>query len=260
MKKTSIAGAMILAAIAVSAAHAQSESFKVNGVTIPASRVEFLMKQMAAQGRPDTPEVRNAVKEQLITGELLAQEARKKGLDKNQEVSTQIELTRQEVLANAYVQDYVKAHPVTDDALKKEYERIKSQLGTKEYRARHILVETEDEAKDVIAQIKKGGSFEKLAAEKSKDTGSKANGGDLDWSAPSRYVKPFADALVKLKKGQMTDAPVQTNFGWHVIQVQDERALKVPTFDEAKANLQRGMQQQTVQKAVADLRAKAKIE
>ena len=259
MKKSLMISGVALALLS-GAVCAQSETIKVNGVTIPASRVEFMMKQMAAQGRPDTPEVRNAVKDQLITGELLAQEARKKGLDKNQDIAMQLELTRQEVLANAYVQDYVKAHPISDEALRKEYERQKAQAGTREYRVRHILVESEEEAKDVIAQVRKGGSFEKLAAEKSKDPGSKGQGGDLDWSPAARYVKPFADALAKLKKGQMTDAPVQTNFGWHVIQVQDERALKVPTFDEAKGNLQRGMQQQTLQKAVADLRAKAKIE
>jgi len=144
--------------------------------------------------------------------------------------------------------------------MKKEYERLKPQQPAKEYKAHHILVENEDEAKGLIAQIKKGSSFEKLAAEKSKDQGSKVKGGELDWSPAERYVKPFGDALAKLKKGQMTDTPVQSNFGWHIIRLDDERAMKVPSFEEAKPQLHQLMQNQMVQKALADLRAKAKIE
>jgi len=167
---------------------------------------------------------------------------------------------RQDILVNAYVQDYLERNPVTEDTLKKEYERIKTQLGGREYKARHILVESENEAKDVIAQLKKGASFEKLAAERSKDTGTKDKGGDLDWSVPGNYVKPFGDALAKLKKGQMTDAPVQSNFGWHVIRLEDERAYQAPAYDAVKQNLQRSLQQQMVQKMLAELRSKAKVE
>ena len=164
------------------------------------------------------------------------------------------------MLARAYLQETAKAHQPSEDALKKEYERIKAQLGSKEYKARHILVEQEAEAKDILAQIKKGGSFAKIAAEKSKDAGTKASGGALDWAVPSNYVKPFADALVKLKKGQLADAPVKSDFGWHIIQLEDERALKVPTYEEVKPNLQQQLQRQAQEKAIADLRAKAKIE
>ena len=245
----------------VASAYAQEGALaKVNGVTIPQSRADILMKEMAAQGRPDTPQMRDAIRQELINREIVAQEAVKKGLHKRPEVATQIDLQRQAVLINAYLQDYLKAHPVSDDAVKKEYERVKESAGAREYKVRHILVETEDEAKQIIAQVKKGASFEKLAGEKSKDQGSKGRGGDLDWATPARYVPAFGQAITKLKKGQMTEAPVQTQFGWHVIRLDDERPAKFPAFEEAKPQIEQQMRQQTVNKAFTDLRAKAKIE
>lgn len=233
---------------------------RVNGVTIPQSKLEAIVKARAAGKQPDSPEIRAAIRDTLINQEVVAQEAVKKGLDKNPEVAAQLDLQRQETLVNAYMQDYVRANPVSDDLMRKEYERIKPTIPAKEFKARHILVEKEDEARDIIAQVKKSNNFEKIAAERSKDTGSKARGGDLDWGPAGRYVKPFGEALAKLKKGQMTDAPVQSEFGWHVIRLDDERATKVPTFEEAKPQLQQMMQNQVVQKLLADLRAKAKIE
>jgi peptidyl-prolyl cis-trans isomerase C len=235
------------------------EAAKVNGVTIPQARIDMLAKSQTAQGQPDTPELRTRIKDFLVTREIMAQEATKRGLDKTAEVHTQMELTRQEVLVNAYIADYLKRNPVSEDVLKKEYERVKGQVGDKEFKAHHILVKTEDEAKQIIAQIKKGAAFEKVAAEKSEDS-SKAQGGDLGWSGPERYVQPFGDALKKLKKGQMTDTPVQSQFGWHVIRLDEERARKFPPYDEAKVQIQQQMQQQAVQKGIADLRAKAKVE
>jgi len=250
---------MLAAGLAVvAAAHGQNAA-KVNGVAIPQQHLDLLIKNLVTQGRPESPEMREAVKQQMINRELMTQEATKRGFDKNPEVAARLKFSRQDVLTNAYVQEVLKMSPVTDDAVKKEYERIKAQ-SVKEYKTRHILVNNEDEAKEIIAQIKKGASFEKLAAEKSSDPGSKANGGDLDWSQPSRFVKPFGDAMTKLKKGQMTDAPVQTNFGWHIIRVDDERAAKLPGFDEAKPQLEQALRSQAVEKAIADLRAKAKIE
>jgi len=251
-----VAGLMLAAA-----AHAQGDPLaKVNGVTIPQSRADILLKEMAAQGRPDTPEMRDAIKQELVNREIVAQEAVKKGLHKRPEVATQIDLQRQAVLINAYLQDYLKAHPVSDDDLRKEYERVKESAGSREYKVRHILVESEDEAKQIIAQIRKGGSFDKIAAEKSKDQGSKGRGGDLDWATPARYVPAFGQAITKLKKGQMTDAPVQTQFGWHIIRVDDERPSKFPSLEEAKPQIEQQMRQQTVNKAFTDLRAKAKVE
>lgn len=252
---------LIVVAGAVAANVAQAaDSIKVNGVTIPQSRFDLIVKNATAQGQADTPQLRIQIKDTLITREVLAQESARKGLDKNPDVLMQLDLQREEVLINAFLQDYVKTHPVSDEAMKKEYEQVKAESGGKEYKARHILVETEAEAKQIVAQLKKGGSFEKIAAEKSKDTGSKGQGGNLDWSPANRYVPPFAQALGKLKKGQLTDAPVQTQFGWHVIRLDDERAAKFPSFEEAKPQIQKQMQQQVVNKLIADLRAKAKVE
>lgn len=245
---------------APAAAPAAGSVATVNGVAIPQSRLELVMKERAQQGQPDSPEIRKSAREDLINRELLAQEALQKGLDKDPEIATQIDVTKQSVLVRAYLQDYVKTHPVSDDQLKKEYELIKTQMGDKEFKARHILVENEKEAKDIIAQIKKGAKFDKLAADKSKDTGSKAKGGDLDWSPAGNYVRPFADALAKLQKGQMTQEPVQSQFGWHVIRLDDVRPMKIPAFDEVKQGLQQRMQQQQIQTAINELRAKAKVE
>ena len=254
--KTLPAGIALAALIAPAAA----QSVKVNGKEIPQSRIDVGVKSRIAQGQPDTPELRNTVKDALINQEIIAQEAVKKGLNKKPDVAAAIEINRQDILVNAYVQDYLQKNPVKDDTLKQEYERIKTQVGGKEYKARHILVENEAEAKDIIAQIKKGASFEKLAAERSKDTGTKDKGGDLDWNVPGNFVKPFGEALMKLKKGQLTETPVQSNFGWHIIRLEDERAFQPPAFESVKANLQRNVQQQMIQKAVTELRAKAKIE
>ena len=265
MKTMTVPTALMLAvaltfAVAPSRAQSAGAVAKVNGKDIPQSRADFVIKANTAQGQPDTPELRNRVKEVLIRNELLAQEAVKKGLDKNQEFTTQVELNRQEALVNAYIQDFIKNNPVSEEAIKAEYDRAKVQAGDMEYKARHILVKDEAEAKAIIAQIKKGGNFEKIAAQKSQDPGSKDKGGDLDWAPGGRYVPAFSDALKKLKKGQITDAPVQTQFGWHVIRVDDERAMKFPPIEEVKPQIQQGLQRQAIEKQITDMRAKAKIE
>ena len=216
---------------------------------------DFMLKQRTAQGQPDTPELRTAVRDELNTRELLVREAKKQGLDKSPALKTELDLTTQTVLVRAYMADYLKAHPVPDDELRKEYDNIKGQIGDKEYKVRHILVDKEDEAKEIIAALQKGEKFEKLA-ERSKDTGSKANGGDLDWNAPANFVKPFADAMVALPKGKFTTTPVKSQFGWHVIEVDDIRDAKVPTFEEVKPQLTQRMQGQVVDKYLRDLRAK----
>jgi peptidyl-prolyl cis-trans isomerase C len=261
MTLTPLALALALAAAPALAAEQNGNSAaKVNGATIPAYRIDAAVRSQVAQGQKDTPELRKGIRDMLINQEVVAQEAVKRGLDKQGAVAARLELDRQGILAQAFFEDYFKKNPITDDMLKKEYERLKPQLPAKEYRIRHILVEKEDDAKNIIAQIKKGGSFEKLAAEHSVDPGSKARGGDLDWAPVERYVKPFGDAVTKMKKGQMTDAPVKSDFGFHVIRLEDERATKVPTFEEAKGQLQQLVQNQVVQKAISDLRAKAKVE
>ncbi len=219
------------------------------------SYFDFMLKQRTAQGQPDSPELRAAVRDELNTRELLVREARKQGLEKNPAVKTEMDLTSQTVLVRAYMADYLKAHPVSEDQLHKEYDTIKSQIGDKEYKVRHILVDKEDEAKEIITALQKGEKFEKLA-ERSKDTGSKANGGDLDWNAPANFVKPFSDAMVSLQKGKFTTTPVQTQFGWHVIELDDVRAAKVPGFDEVKPQLAQRAQGQLVEQYLRELRSK----
>jgi peptidyl-prolyl cis-trans isomerase C len=231
----------------------------VNGVAIPKSRVDAVVRAQEAQGQKDSPELRAAIRDRLITLEIVAQEATRKGLGKTADTVSQLELARTNILAQAFRADYVKNHPVSDDALKAEFEKIKSQMGDKEYKARHILVENEAEAKEIIAKLKKGEKFEELA-KASKDPGSKDHGGDLDWNQPGGFVKPFSDAMMKLEKGKYTETPVQSQFGWHVIQLDDVRPAKFPDFNEIKPGLQQRMQEATFEKTVADLRAKAKVE
>jgi peptidyl-prolyl cis-trans isomerase C len=251
---------VLLPGLALAQAGAASAKIAtVNGVAIPKSRVDAVVRAQTAQGQQDTPELRAAIRDRLITLEVVAQEANHKGLGKSAETRSQIELASTNILAQAFRADYLKNHPVSDDALKAEYEKIKSQMGDKEYKARHILVEKESDATEIIAKLKKGEKFEELA-KASKDPGSKDHGGELDWNQPGGFVKPFSDAMVKLDKGKYTETPVQSQFGWHVIQLDDVRAAKFPDFDEVKPRLEQRMQEAMFDKAVADLRAKAKVE
>ena len=221
----------------------------------PKAYFDFLLKERISQGQPDTPELRNALREELNTRELLVREAKKKGIDKSADVKNQMDLAAQTILVRAYVSDWVKEHPVSDALLQKEYDQIKSQIGDKEYKVRHILVEKEGDAKEIVVALQKGDKFEKLA-ERSKDPGSKDKGGDLDWNAPGNFVKPFSDAMVATPKGKFTAQPVQTQFGWHVIMVEDVREAKIPPFDEVKPQLQQRMQAQVLDQYFKELRTK----
>ena len=231
----------------------------VNGKPIPKQKVDEFVQMLTAQGRPDTPELRNAVREELIARELFVQEAERKGLARNADVQRQMDAARQQILIQALVRDYLKANPITDQDIKAEYDKIAAQMGGKEYRARHILVEKEDTAKQIIDQLKKGAKFEDLAKQ-SKDTGSAANGGDLDWNPASTFVKPFADALTKLKKGELTEVPVQSQFGWHVIRLDDVRDAKGPPMDQVRPQIQQELERKRVQALQKELREKAKIQ
>ena len=217
---------------------------------------DLLLKERLAQGGQDTPEIRNAVKEELNTRELLSREAKKAGLDKSTDVKTQMDLAAQTVLVRAYVTDWVKKNPIPDADLHKEYDAIKTQIGDKEYKVRHILVKTEDQAKEIIGELQKGAKFDELAKARSEDPGSKEKGGDLDWNAPANFVKPFGDAMKATPKGKFTPQPVQTQFGWHVIEVDDIRDAKVPSFEEVKPQLQQRLQAQWLDRYFKDLRAK----
>ncbi|EXI88476.1 MAG: putative parvulin-type peptidyl-prolyl cis-trans isomerase precursor [Candidatus Accumulibacter regalis] len=232
----------------------------VNGTAITKARVDMIVKQGASTGQPDTPEMRRGIIEHLTAQMLIAEEAVKKGLDKMPEISEQFDMLRQSILANAYVQDFIKTHPVSEEMLKAEYERMKEMAAGSEYKARHILVETEAEARDIIARLKKDpAAFEKLAREKSKDPGSKANGGELGWFDTGSMVPEFGSAASKLEKGSFTQEPVHTQFGYHVILLEDTRPVQAPPFDQVKADLAQHLQQQQLTKLLDDLKAKAKI-
>jgi peptidyl-prolyl cis-trans isomerase C len=222
----------------------------------PQSQFDFMLKERLAQGQQDTPELRNAIREELNTRELLAREAKKQGLDKTNEMKAQMDLAAQTVLVRAYVGDWLQKNPIPDAELHKEYDAIKGQIGDKEYKVRHILVDKEDDAKAIIAELQKGAKFEDLAKARSKDPGSKDKGGDLDWNAPTNFVKPFGDAMKATPKGKFTPQPVQTQFGWHVIEVDDIRDAKVPSFEEVKPQLQQRMQAQWLDKYFKELRTK----
>lgn len=232
----------------------------VNGKTVPNARIEMLAKERVPAGQAIPAELRKAITEDLVSREVVAQEAVRKGLDRNPDVAQQIELSRQMVLVRAYLADQLKANPVTDAAIKAEYDRVKTMAGAKEYHARHILVATEAEAKTIMDKLAKGEKFEALAKANSKDPGSKENGGDLGWFPASAMVKEFSDAVVALQKGQTSKTPVKTQFGYHIIKLEDSRATKFPAFEEAKPRIKAGLEQQQIGKMIAELRKSAKVE
>jgi len=262
-KLSRLASALLLAALISLPAAAQKAASgavaTVNGVAIPQTVANAFVAEQKAQGAPDTPELKNAVREELIRRELLVQEAKKLNLDKQPDVSAQADLARQAIFIRAFVQDFVKKHPISDQDLKAAYDKMKTQMGNTEYKLRHILVEQEDEAKTIIANLKKGAKFEELAKQ-SKDPGSKDKGGDLGWNSTASYVKPFGDAVGSLSKGKYTETPVKTDFGYHVILLEDSRPLTIPPFDQVKPQLAQRLQQEQIQKYVNDLRAKAKVQ
>lgn len=248
----------LIASLITHGALAAGPAATVNGTAIPSTWADAMLAEQKAQGAPDSEQLRKAVTEELVRREVLAQEAKKKGLDKQPVTAAQMDLARQAVLIRAGIQDFVKANPVSDAEVKAEYEKIKANLGDKEYKARHILVDKEEDAKAIISKLQAGQKFDDLAKD-SKDPGSKDKGGDLGWSNPGMFVKPFSDAMVKLEKGKFTPQPVKSDFGYHVIMLEDVRALKAPSFDEVKPQLQQRLQQQKVEQHVMDLRTKATV-
>ncbi len=251
---------LLLALIAVAATPAFAQNVAtVNGKAIPSAQMEAAVKQAAAQGQPDSPQLREMIKKSLIGREVLVQEATKQGVAANKEVKEALEQARQDIIIRALLVDYVKKNPVSDAEIKTAYDQFKASKGDKEYHARHILVKTEKEATDIIAKLKGGAKFEELA-KASQDPGSAANGGDLDWAAPGNYVKPFADAMVALKDGQITDKPVQSQFGYHVIKLEGSRAAKVPSLEEIKGQIAESLTQRKVAAYRDQLVAKAKVQ
>ncbi|WP_210545856.1 peptidylprolyl isomerase [Rhodoferax sp. PAMC 29310] len=232
----------------------------VNGKAIPTARVEALSQQVTRSGRQVTPEVQAQIKDEVIAREIFMQEAQKQGLEASADYKSQMELARQTILIRELFMTFQKNNAVTDAEVKAEYDKFAAANGGKEYRARHILVEKEDAAKAIIAQLKKGGKFEEIAKKSSKDPGSGANGGDLDWAPANNYVAEFSEALLSLSKGKTTETPVKTQFGYHIIRLDDVRDAQLPKFDEVKPQISEQLTQQKLVKFQEDLRAKAKIE
>ncbi len=261
MKKqvaVSLVAMALLGAIAP-VANAQNIAI-VNGKAVPKSRADALAQQVIRSGQQVTPDMEGRIKDEVIAREIFAQEAQAKGLDATDDFKNQLELTRQNLLIRELFTDYQKKNPVTDEEAKAEYDKFAAANAGKEYKARHILVEKEDQAKAIIAKIKKGAKFEDIAKKQSKDPGSGANGGDLDWANPSSYVKEFSDALVALSKGKMTETPVKTQFGYHIIRLDDVREAQLPKFEDVKPQIVQQLQQQKMAKYQEDLRTKAKVE
>ena len=232
----------------------------VNGVQIPRNRLDIVLRQQTARGAQDNDQLRTQLREALINNELLIQEANRSGLAKKAEVQQQVDLVRQEVIANAVVAEYIRNHPIGDADVQKEYERAKSQTGEREYKARHVLVSTEEDAKSVLADLKKGSKFDDVAQKRSLDEGTRPKGGDLDWNVPTNFDKAFGDALVKLEKGKMTDTPVRSRFGFHIIQLDDVRPVNFPPLAQVSQQIQQRLVAQKVDILIRELRGKAKIE
>jgi peptidyl-prolyl cis-trans isomerase C len=261
MKKNLISALVAAALLGSVALPALAQNIAiVNGKAVPKARADTLAQQVSKSGRPVTPEIEGQIKEEVIAREIFMQEAQRRGLDVTDDFKAQLELARQTILIRELFADYQKANPVTDADLQAEYDKYVAANSGKEYKVHHILVEKEDQAKAIIASLKKGAKFEDIAKKQSKDPGSGANGGDLDWAAPGSYVKEFTDALLKMKKGQTTDTPVKTQFGYHVIRLDDERTAQLPKFEEVKPQIAQQMQQQKLAAFQQDLRTKAKVE
>lgn len=250
--------AFTAALVASTAVFAQNIAV-VNNKPVPKAREDAWIEQLVKQGQKDSPQLRTQIKEQLIQREVLMQEVQRRALADKPDVKFQLDLQRQNTLIQALMRDELTRNPITDAQVKAAYDEQNAATGGKEYRARHILVENEGEAKELLEQLKKGAKFEELA-KKSKDPGSAQRGGELDWAGAGAYVKPFSEAMTKLEKGKMTDAPVQTQFGWHIIKLEDVRDAQFPPLEQVTPQIREALQQQRVAAFVEDLRKKAKIQ
>jgi len=231
----------------------------VNGKKVSSDVLDVFVEAVTANSHePPTDEQRQQLLDQLINMTLAAQAAEKDGLQKDPKVAARLDLLHTQVLAEAETQKYLAAHPVSESEVKAEYDAQVAAM-PQEYKARHILVETKDEADSIIRELDAGGDFAKIAEKESKDSSGK-NGGDLGWFSPQTMVKPFADAVVALEKGQTTQTPVQSEFGWHVIQLEDVRKPEVPEFDQVKSQVEMFAQRKKLQAYLDELRKGATIQ
>lgn len=263
MKLHRTAQAALVAAVLASAStvsFAQNITL-VNGKAIPVSRLAAAKAQLAKTGQQIPPEMEGKIKEQLVLREIFAQEAERRGMAATAEYRDQMEFARQSILIQTLFSDFEKKNGATEAEAKAEYDKLKAAAPEKEFRARHILVDKEEEAKAIIEKLKGGAKFEDLAKESSKDPGSAENGGDLDWAAPNNYVPEFSDAMVKLEKGQYTQAPVKSQFGFHIIKLEDVRASQgIPPFAEVKDQLIQRANQMKMAQYRDEIRKKAKTD
>jgi peptidyl-prolyl cis-trans isomerase C len=254
--------AMLTAAILIASPVLAQNIATVNGKAITQKSMDQFVELLKGQGATDSPELRKQVKEEMINRQVMVQAAEKDGIAKDANVMTELELARQGILVRALMADYLKKHPVSDVDLKAEYDKLKkAEEGVMEYRVRHILVEDEKIANDILGKLKnKSDKFEDLAKKNSKDTGSADKGGELGWAPATNYVEPFAEAVKATSKGALADKPVKTQFGWHIIEVEDTRPVEIPSFDKVKPQMEERLRQQTLAKYQQELREKAKIQ
>lgn len=260
MKSKTLAVSLLAAALVLPAAALAQNITIVNGKPVPKSRLDALLAQAERAGQPVPAEMQAQARDQVVLREIFVQEAERRGMGTRPDFRTQMEFARQNILIRELFEDFRKNNPVTDADARVEYDKFKAQAAGLEYRARHILVEKEDEAKALIARIKGGARFEDLARQHSKDPGSAENGGDLDFSKPENYVPEFGNAMVKLARGQMTDTPVQSQFGWHIIRVDDTREAPFPDFEAVKDQIKQRIEQVRLQEFQESLRAKARTD
>ena len=232
----------------------------VNGKAVPKARVDVLIKQAQRAGQQVGPEVQQQARDQVVLREIFAQEAERRGIGASADFRDQLTLARESILIRELFEDFKRKNPVTDAEAKAEYDKFKAQASGTEYKARHILVEKEEDAKKLIAEIKAGAKFEDVAKKNSKDTGSAENGGDLDFAKPDAYVPEFGQAMAKLKKGEMTEAPVKTQFGWHIIKLEDTREAQFPDFEGVKGQIQQRLGQQKMAQFRDEIKAKSKTD
>jgi len=251
----------IAALLACSCLAVQAQNIAiVNGKPVPKARLQALAAQLERSGRAVTPEMEQQLREEVVIREVFMQEAQSLGMDATEDFKVQMELARQGLLIRELFGDYQRKNPISDADVKAEYDKYAAANSGKEYKARHILVDKEEQAKAVLASLKKGGKFEDIAKKLSKDPGSGAKGGDLDWANPSSFVKEFSVAMTALKKGETTAAPVKSQFGFHIIRLDDIRAAELPKFEDVKPQILQQLQQNKLAEYQQALREKAKIE
>jgi peptidyl-prolyl cis-trans isomerase C len=265
MFKTTLGLRVVVASAAIAllaplAAQAQNIAV-VNGKAVPKSRVDALIKTAVKPGQPVPPELEQRAKDVVVMQEIFSQEAERRGLAATPDFKQQMELARTRVLLDLLRADFEKKNPVSEAEARAEYAKAKAEAGTgMEYHARHILVEKEEDAKNIIAQLQKGANFEELAKKNSKDPGSAEHGGDLDWASPGNYVPEFSNAMVKLKKGEITTTPVKSQFGYHIIKLEDTREQKFPSFEEVRPQIEQRLSQMKLQKFMEDIKSHAKTD